>query len=1227
MAYSPEIAQFYSVISGTLETLLPDCVRTLTGSADRYPLLIAETRDDSIGFSFIIDKPEESFRAAYEAFKDHYRQHHGTWKKRTLSFVVFNLEKHALEHETFFGSIEMDAYFCRKYVLRFYRSPESLAKELNRLPFIPLPLGQPGGIARPPTAQSLLQNFGVSAALARRIVALGHSSARTILESTTSPSQGLPEIRDSESEGHYDVQQIPVTERTRIKKLSIEAFRAYKQRQEFDLDADIVVFYGPNGLGKTSLFDALDYVCTGRIGRLCTNKKISSEDFISLARHLDPTANKGVVSLDAYQNDKGFSITREVDDWGYAIVNSEKYDRTGVLELLTSADWGNSRTRIENLEKLFRATHLFSQASPEMFTEFHTRSELSAELVSRALALDDYTSGLNKTREVLTLIKEESMVKAQELADINLQLDELKKEMSSIPSLEPRSENNTGQQLSEQLSEHAATLMIELRSSIGFIVGNSDFNVDSSRQWRALVSSERKDLLDRVSRFKSLESKLQGYLKNKTLLKAINDRLAAAEKSLKETTEQHNALLAEQQKETSAHSQAKDALSKVQKTQQSIIDLTTLAHPIQDQEASSKKWLDEKSRAERELAAITQQLSVLHSNKEQLVVKIQEEETQSTVKSERIELLLSISEKIESWIKAKVEVARLEKVRQDLQSDIEKANSALTAHRNTLAAQSQELQSKERDYERLTEHQSDLIRLLDEIEGHVSDGICPTCGVDHKTKNDLIQRIHSQKGTRPKHIDELQVRRQELHTAIEQSNAQIDSIAWELGMTEEYLATAGEQIEAQQSIIRDFIDLVNTAGVSVDTHDLVSAVKALITKEQQDQQMIRESLEKHLSELSAVDAAVGALEAKKDKENQLQKLASDSLDASEKQKQTLQLKSDALKRSIDLRLNDLNQETEALKKQEQELSAKIESILKKRNALTAQINDKESIINTSKVSINSIKKEKDSIESELRSYEAQATGIKPDDLTPDFIGEEWKQASEKAEKLEGLERRMLIIERSFDAAQRSAMLAELELRSSTLSKTKDEIQRRKQELNAQDKWFKTIEALLEKKNSSAVINHVNAFGPLSTIIQRRLRSAYGFGDITLLPKGQSIRVEVSWQDKKVKPPDYFSDSQKQIMMLSIFLSGRLTQTWSGFAPILLDDPVTHFDDLNAFGFVELIRGLSASAPGKRQFLISTCEKRLFDLMQSKFSNIQGGAKFYCFESIGANGPVVSKLEV
>jgi exonuclease SbcC len=96
-------------------------------------------------------------------------------------------------------------------------------------------------------------------------------------------------------------------------------------------------------------------------------------------------------------------------------------------------------------------------------------------------------------------------------------------------------------------------------------------------------------------------------------------------------------------------------------------------------------------------------------------------------------------------------------------------------------------------------------------------------------------------------------------------------------------------------------------------------------------------------------------------------------------------------------------------------------------------------------------------------------------------------------------------------------------------------------------------------------------------------------------------------------------------MLSLFLAAGITQTWSSFAPILMDDPITHFDDLNAYAFVELIRGFVDDAKGCRQFVISTCDESLWSLFRQRFSSLNGKAIMYKFVAIGDDGPVVERI--
>jgi len=54
-------------------------------------------------------------------------------------------------------------------------------------------------------------------------------------------------------------------------------------------------------------------------------------------------------------------------------------------------------------------------------------------------------------------------------------------------------------------------------------------------------------------------------------------------------------------------------------------------------------------------------------------------------------------------------------------------------------------------------------------------------------------------------------------------------------------------------------------------------------------------------------------------------------------------------------------------------------------------------------------------------------------------------------------------------------------------------------------------------------------------------------------------------------------------------SGTKSGAIADAASVFLDDPVTHFDDLNTCALLDLIVGLRKSDFGTRQFIISTCD--------------------------------------
>ena len=64
--------------------------------------------------------------------------------------------------------------------------------------------------------------------------------------------------------------------------------------------------------------------------------------------------------------------------------------------------------------------------------------------------------------------------------------------------------------------------------------------------------------------------------------------------------------------------------------------------------------------------------------------------------------------------------------------------------------------------------------------------------------------------------------------------------------------------------------------------------------------------------------------------------------------------------------------------------------------------------------------------------------------------------------------------------------------------------------------------------------------------------------------------------------------------------------------------------LAAYAFIELIRGLVATSPNEWQFVVSTCEQRLFDLLKKKCSRLPSGAVFYEFLGMTDRGPIVER---
>lgn len=97
-----------------------------------------------------------------------------------------------------------------------------------------------------------------------------------------------------------------------------------------------------------------------------------------------------------------------------------------------------------------------------------------------------------------------------------------------------------------------------------------------------------------------------------------------------------------------------------------------------------------------------------------------------------------------------------------------------------------------------------------------------------------------------------------------------------------------------------------------------------------------------------------------------------------------------------------------------------------------------------------------------------------------------------------------------------------------------------------------------------------------------------------------IRLNITVSDKSqdtYQPEWFFSTAQLNTVALSSFLSLAIRADTQSLNTILIDDPVGHFDDLNILGFADLLRSILEVA--NKQIIITTHDETVFQIIRRK----------------------------
>ena len=1172
------------------------------------PVAILQIDRVVAAFAFAASDPRATFEETYEAFKVE-AERSKDWDQYDLSYVLcISTDTEKLDQLA--SDIETDVYFCRKFVVPLI---ENVGNALARLPFLPL-TQLDGPALRPASAQTFLQQSGVPTPLARQIVVQHERSAERIVEACLADEYGSPKAPTrvaTLSAVSGEQTSAPVL----LESVTIENFRAYRAPTTFEIGSEITVLFGPNGFGKTSFFDAIDFGITGSIGRF----KFSGPDhFREVAAHLDSNAEDARVALTYRSNGKTHTIDRTVADAAHASLDGSSTDRKSILRQLTRSGEAVAE-RIDNLINLFRASHLFSQDNQALTRNFKDQCTLPREIVSRMLAFEDYENAVKKSANIVAILENSLNALSSAISDTTASLKADKSELEGLRRT-IKDKSNIGA-LNAELRNLRSALQ-----EIGVDAGSGAADATAARGWRATLEARIPESEGKIALLSELAKEvvrlpplIQEGKDLRAQLEAADARRLTAERAKASVQQQLDAVrkrLAEIAAQIRQAQSAVDNLKWVRDQRPSYASaLNTLTAQTESLHRTTEIIAADRSR----LATAS---TDLRQNSAQLATSV----GQQSSANKRLADLEALRAALSPWKASTDRLAEIEQQEAALSETLLGLRAKEPTFQAQINASTTQLAALERVIADADRSQSELWQLLSQLQKHITDGNCPLCGVDHGSQNELVRHIQMQMtldsaGTARTELAGLRQSIQEItrqlagnREAQKSALAQLGQLAKERATRDREIRDWGDsaarlnldvsddwagltrQIAASSAEARDEIEVSNTAVK--EATNAVDAAKAVI-----------DTLTKSISQQEATRAAVNA---------ELERI----------RKGLTSLRSDPRLSGVTMDSSD-----DELAEMEQERSGRIDQLRQSHEAATQEQARLQGLLDAESRTIAELAGQLPVLRTRANENEQAREGIiarladaeLPEDSDePKLIGKLGDEAQALA-RLRALHQRVGSVEIGLNAATTAAALARLEANIAAKEKV---IAEKKASRTARKPWrdyFALIDKILSDEQAAAIANFTHQYGPRTSVIQRRLRSVYGFDDVDIISRASEISVTVKRHGVELRPVDYFSESQKQTLQLGLFLTACSGQNWSSLAPVFLDDPVTHFDDLNTYALLDLIMGLLKSDFGTRQFIISTCDEKFFQLARQKFNYLQDSVRFYRFRAFGEDGPLIDRI--
>ena len=1165
------------------------------------------------------------------------------------SYLVLGIPEKDLPSAKEIQRIVFDEYACRKLIFPIDSSEKKLRENILRFPFYPLDISQITGQEIPKGVVEALSDTNFDPHLISDIT--GRVATSAIIK----------KIFDSEYKKRVELKLmkfvkqaiIPEQRDRRLKKVVIENFRGIGREISLNLDADIIVIYGPNGTGKTSIFDAIEWGITGQVDRLqkraITDVDIKLKDVLINLFH---KGNLAKIDIEIGINSETKNIKRSLSFSESGRSKVKINDRSVQDKTVIAAVTGNELImprvkRVERFRKGFLASHTLKQ---EVLSGFitHTDPKGRYESFSYLTATQDFVRFRNKTEDIIKGIE-------QEIKQLQVKSSETTKQVNNLQ----REIANKEKELSHLSKAIASFSRVNLITEVQQLIKKVDLPiskglidrlryptqelaetiVDVSSKYMDSCNKEIDTLTDIVTQGKKV---IQIELKKEQVENIINTLTREAEKLKEEMAD----IKSEIDRRRRRHSNLEKSKQKFQNLIENIDWLIRIKPLYEDK----KKRLGQVNKEIKKVYSREEELNGKKKKIEKELTrnekKLLNREKQLAKKENLVESINLILDSLPEWKESIIQLSNItEKSRQiNKQLTLNKKNKEqISKTFNNLINETKEIESQinlqKKGYD-------ERIQLVGKLKEYIDSPECPLCGHKWENMQILLSRVEKETKELPESLKTLMaeekkliVKRNQLETKIAESESHVKELKHErdsLILKKRDTESKIENWEKQLSPLTFNYIASKIKGKKFPQKESLVQYKANLKTDieilYKDKVKLEKTYKNIMDEYESLNKEINKLKTDSNKVRKSFKILNNTIEDIQKAINERGLtefldkdiafignkKDNYLKRfqAQIVKKKLLDNEIEELKKELSEIEFKDKEITKKLGRSKTKLEEFHAL---QKVFFRTI-----------RPYIQNAEGKSLPELVSRM--ENLKNKNKELYQL------YLFIKKKANNLKRVITLEIIKTSIKKLQEEKSTLENQGRKIGTKLRMLKRWITRLEELKREVVVkreqqekSHFELFKPTANLIYQRLNPHPLLGSIEISFAHEELKIISKMKPlltkganlTEVPPSHIFSESQLNTLAISIFLASALEQGWSRFRGIFIDDPVQNMDDLNSYAFLDLILGLANNG---HQFIISTCNRDFYKLMLMKFSCLNKSDKkrfiAYRLQGIYEDGPTI-----